>query len=262
MTGFYEFRRSLWMTHLIILLVIVYVLVAIINKMVKRQIDQKLKYCVGALILVFLAAIIDLIGYYRTGNNAGVFGRIAFLIFILLFGIATARQTVASLKKVRRAEELEQFALNDSMTGIYNRNAYDYYVRNEKQFAGYMIVTFDLNNLKQCNDHYGHRAGDAYLVNAARIIEDNFERYGKCYRIGGDEFCCIIPEGSGCKIRSVLRKLHQDVEILNNKNIIPVEVGIACGCAVATTEDTDLEKVRERADEEMYQKKREMKAAY
>ena len=55
----------------------------------------------------------------RTGNNAGVFGRIAFLIFILLFGIATARQTVASLKKVRRAEELEQFALNDSMTGIY-----------------------------------------------------------------------------------------------------------------------------------------------
>ena len=195
MTGFYEFRRSLWMTHLIILLVIVYVLVAIINKMVKRQIDQKLKYCVGALILVFLAAIIDLIGYYRTGNNAGVFGRIAFLIFILLFGIATARQTVASLKKVRRAEELEQFALNDSMTGIYNRNAYDYYVRNEKQFAGYMIVTFDLNNLKQCNDHYGHRAGDAYLVNAARIIEDNFERYGKCYRIGGDEFCCIIPGG-------------------------------------------------------------------
>lgn len=123
---------------------------------------------------------------------------------------------------------------------------YDYYVRNEKQFAGYMIVTFDLNNLKQCNDHYGHRAGDAYLVNAARIIEDNFERYGKCYRIGGDEFCCIIPEGSGCKIRSVLRKLHQDVEILNNKNIIPVEVGIACGCAVATTEDTDLEKVREQ----------------
>ena len=262
MTGLYEFRQSLWITHLIILLVIVYVLVAIINKMVKRQLDQKLKYCVGMLILVFLAAIIDLIGYYRTGNNAGVFGRIAFLIFILLFGIMTARQTVASLKKVRRAEELEQFALNDTMTGMYNRNAYDYYVRNEKQFAGYLIVTFDLNNLKQCNDLYGHRAGDAYLVNAARMIEDNFDRYGKCYRIGGDEFCCIIPEGSDCKIQSVLRKLHQDAEILNNKNIVPVEVGIACGCAVATAEDTDLEKVRERADEEMYQKKREMKAVY
>ena len=40
MAGLYEFRQSLWITHLIILLMIVYVLVAIINKMVKRQLDQ------------------------------------------------------------------------------------------------------------------------------------------------------------------------------------------------------------------------------
>ena len=227
--------------------------------MVKRQLDQKLKYCVGALILVFLAAIIDLIGYYRTGNNAGVFGRIAFLIFILLFGIATARQTVASLKKVRRAEELEQFALNDSMTGLYNRNAYDYFVKNERNFEGYVIVTFDLNNLKQCNDQYGHRAGDEYIINAAHIIEANFERYGKCYRIGGDEFCCIMPKGIHFKIERVIHKIDQDVEVLNHKNIIPVPVGIAYGYAVFTADDTDPEKVRERADKDMYRNKKTMK---
>ena len=255
----YEFRRSLWMTHVLIILTILYLLVVIWSKTIRKQLDQRLKACVGALLLVFLAAIIEVGGYYKDGNVVGVFGRISFLIFIVVLGIESARQTVAQLKKGRRVEELEQFALNDSMTGMYNRNAYDYFVKNEKEFVGYVIVTFDLNNLKQCNDQYGHRAGDEYIINAAHIIEDNFERYGKCYRIGGDEFCCIIPKGRHFKIEHVMHKIDQDVEILNHKNIIPVPVGIAYGYAVFTADDTDPEKVRERADKDMYRNKKTMK---
>ena len=258
-TGIYEFRRSLWMTHVLIILTILYLLVVIWSKIVRKQLDQRLKACVGALLLVFLAAIIEVGGYYKSGNVVGLFGRSSFLIFILVLGIESARQTVARLKKDRRMEELEQFALNDSMTGMYNRNAYDNFVKNEKDFEGYVIVTFDLNNLKQCNDQYGHRAGDEYIIKAAHIIEDNFERYGKCYRIGGDEFCCIIPKGRYFKIERVMHKIDQDVEILNHKNIIPVPVGIAYGYAVFTADDTDPEKVRERADEDMYRNKKAMK---
>ena len=257
--GIYEFRRSLWMTHVLIILMILYLLVVICGKIARRQLDQRLKACVGALLLVFFATIIDVGGYYKAENDVGVFGRISFLIFIVVLGIESARQTVTRLKKGRRVEELEQFALNDSMTGMYNRNAYDYFVKNEKDFEGYVIVTFDLNNLKQCNDQYGHRVGDEYIINAAHIIEDNFERYGKCYRIGGDEFCCIIPKGRHFKIERVMHKIHQDVEILNHKNIIPVPVGIAYGYAVFTADDTDPEKVRERADEDMYRNKKTMK---
>ena len=53
--------------------------------------------------------------------------------------------------------------------------------------------------------------------------------------------------------------MHQDVAILNNKNIIPTEVGIACGYALVTPDDTDIEKVRERADEMMYHNKKVLK---
>lgn len=247
------------MTHALIILTILYLLVVIWSKIIRKQLDQRLKACVGALLLVFFATIIDVVGYYKDGNDVGIFGRSSFLIFIVVLGIESARQTVARLKKGRRVEELEQFALNDSMTGMYNRNAYDYFVKNEKDFEGYVIVTFDLNNLKQCNDQYGHRVGDEYIINAAHIIEDNFERYGKCYRIGGDEFCCIIPKGRYFKIERVMHKIDQDVEILNHKNIIPVPVGIAYGYAVFTEDDTDPEKVRERADEDMYRNKKAMK---
>ena len=145
------------------------------------------------------------------------------------------------------------------MTGLYNRNAYDFFVHNETDFKNYLIVTFDINNLKRCNDNYGHSAGDAYISNSARVIENIFERFGKCYRIGGDEFCCVIPKANGFNIQRYIQKLHHYVEILNNKNIIPTEVGIACGYAFVTETDTDIEKVRERADEMMYQNKKELK---
>lgn len=258
-TGFYEFRRSIWITHISICMVLVYLIAVIIYKIVKKQTDQKLKACMMALTLVIIATIVDMVGYYKTGNNSGMFGRSSFLVFIIILGLESARQAVTSLKKRRRMEELEQFALNDSMTGLYNRNAYDYFINNESDIKNHMVVTFDLNNLKMCNDNYGHSAGDAYIINSAHIIETAFDRFGKCYRIGGDEFCCLIPDAAEFQIEHFIQKMHQDVAILNNKNIIPTEVEIACGYALVTPDDTDIEKVRERADEMMYHNKKVLK---
>lgn len=258
-TGIYEFRRSLWMTHMVIILLLIYMFVVIANKIAKHQIDQRLKICIGALILIFVATIVDIGGYYGNSHNAGVFGKTSFLIFIIILGLESAKQTFETLKKGRRIAELEQFALNDAMTGLYNRNAYNYFVHNKEKLENHMIITFDLNNLKACNDNYGHSAGDAYIIHAAHIIENIFERFGKCYRIGGDEFCCIIPKAKDFDIEHFIQKLNQDVEILNNKSIIPTKVNIAYGYAFFTTEDTDIEKVRERADEMMYKNKKKLK---
>ena len=256
-TGLYEFRRSIWVTHLSICLLLIYMIIVIVCKIVKKQVNQRLKACMTALILIIVATIVDMAGYYKTGNNAGIFGRLSFLIFIIILGLESVRQALVSLKKGRRMEELEQFALNDSMTGLYNRNAYDLFVKNETDIKNHMVVTFDLNNLKRCNDNYGHSAGDAYIINPAHIVENIFDRFGKCYRIGGDEFCCIVPDAADFQIERFIQKMQQDVAILNNKNVIPTEVGIACGYALVTSADKDIEKVRERADEMMYHNKKE-----
>ena len=258
-TGIYEFRRSLWITHMVIILLLIYMFVVITGKIIKHQVDRRLRACVGALILIFAGTVGDLARYYKTSSNAGVLGKLSFLIFIIVLGIESALQAVESLQKGRRAAELEQFALNDSMTGLYNRNAYNYFVKNRQKLENHMVVTFDLNNLKSCNDNYGHSTGDVYIIHSAHIIENIFERFGKCYRIGGDEFCCIIPKAKGLNIERFIQKLQQEVEIFNNKNIIPVRAGIACGYACFRAEDTDIEKVRERADEMMYQNKKKLK---
>lgn len=258
-TGIYELRQSIVFTHVIIGCALLYLIYGIVHKLVCRQADNRLKICIAALLLVIMATFADIQSYYENTGSSGVYGRLSFLVFILVLGIESARQTFSMLKKGRRAEELEQFALNDTMTGLYNRNAYNSYAEKLENCDGHMIVTFDLNNLKQCNDRYGHGAGDLYITNAARIIELIFEKYGKCYRIGGDEFCCVIPQASGCQIERQILKMRQEIAILNNRKILPVKMDIACGYAKAETAADTLEKMRGRADEMMYQNKKELK---
>ena len=258
-TGIYEFRRSLWMTHMVIGLMLIYMFVVMAGKIIKHQVDRRLKACIAALALIFVATIADIGRFYKNRGNTGVFGNVSFLIFIIVLGIEAARRAIDSIRKGQRVAELEQFALNDSMTGLYNRNAYDFFVNNEQKLDNHMIVTFDLNDLKKCNDNYGHSTGDAYIIHSAHMIENIFERFGKCYRIGGDEFCCIISKANGIHIERFIQKLQQEVEIFNNKNIIPTKAGIACGYAFFTLGDTNIEKIRERADQMMYQNKKELK---
>ena len=45
---------------------------------------------------------------------------------------------------------------------------------------------------KKVNDNQGHEKGDELLSAASKIIADSFGRYGKAYRIGGDEFCVLM----------------------------------------------------------------------
>ena len=107
-TGIWEFRQSLILTHIVIVGVLIYLAGAIIIKIVKKQVNRRLRrVCIGALILVILASIADLINYYKVGGNTGIWGRISFLIFIAILGVESASKTLSMLKRGRRAKELE-----------------------------------------------------------------------------------------------------------------------------------------------------------
>ena len=121
------------------------------------------------------------------------------------------------------------------------------------------ILFADLDHLKEINDSFGHIEGDFSIRHCAEVLKKVVGADGIVGRIGGDEFCCIIPKAKDFNVERFIQKLYQDVEVFNNKNIIPTEAAIACGYAFFTAEDTDIEKVRERADEMMYQNKKKLK---
>ena len=119
----------------------------------------------------------------------------------------------------------------------------------------------DVNNLKTVNDKLGHEFGDELIKAAAKIIENSFGTLGKSYRIGGDEFCVLIP-GIDLqeKYDNALDIFNNLIHETNNQKKYTYNIQIAHGFAIckeltrANIEDTIAD-----ADSIMYQNKTALK---
>ncbi len=78
----------------------------------------------------------------------------------------------------------------DEMTMLLNRTSYDNRLR--RLHEPVTIQFFDVDLFKYVNDEYGHFYGDQCLGKIGRFIRSVYGKHGKCYRIGGDEFCVIL----------------------------------------------------------------------
>lgn len=93
------------------------------------------------------------------------------------------------------AEMREKYAYYDPMTGLKNRRAYEGHLRrlSEDMPRDFCVVIADINGLKKTNDTYGHAAGDELITGASECLSRAFGGIDTIYRIGGDEFCVILP---------------------------------------------------------------------
>ena len=98
---------------------------------------------------------------------------------------------MATLEDNKKKQQLQNLSYADSLTGIYNQNKFIQLQEGYKnlQLKNLGIAYFDLNDLKEINDRYGHEAGDTLIKQAANNIKQLFA--DNCYRIGGDEFVAI-----------------------------------------------------------------------
>lgn len=252
-------RENLFIIHIVLGIGVLYVIVCLLLRVIRREVDHRTKLSIIGFGVLTVAALVDISSYYTNLGNMFYFTSGGFLVFILLMGWETASSAVAMMKKGALAEEYEKMAMIDVLTGLYNRNAYEKDSVKAQKRERLMIVTFDINNLKKCNDMLGHRMGDKYIVDVAHCIEDTFEAYGKSYRIGGDEFCCIVDNANRCPIEKLISKIENRNWMFKNDDRVFVG-GVACGYAIYVPEtDETLEAAREKADESMYRRKRALK---
>ena len=122
--------------------------------------------------------------------------RMGMLTMSLCFGISSQIRTHRLLEQGLKYDLISHLAYSDGLTGLGNRTAYleqlQEYEENAASFSQVGVVYLDVNNLKKVNDTQGHEFGDQLIRLAAHIIEESFGRFGKAYRIGGDEFCVLI----------------------------------------------------------------------
>jgi len=106
---------------------------------------------------------------------------------------------LARTELTQKNEELEQLAIRDKLTGIYNRRKLDESLAREITRAGrygrpLSIIMLDLDHFKEVNDTYGHPAGDTVLVETATRLRAALRTSDIPGRWGGEEFLILCPE--------------------------------------------------------------------
>ncbi len=145
------------------------------------------------------------------------------------------------------------FAKTDQVTGLPNRNAFtvSYFRKKRRQVP--VLVSFDLNHLKHYNDSQGHRSGDLYLRAFAQTARKYLCPYGRLYRTGGDEFC-FTSYADPAQVQKALDDLQKLGVCDPAYGRYPLD--FAYGMVVRQPGETN-EALYQRADEMMYQNKRE-----
>ncbi len=126
------------------------------------------------------------------------------LLAFLLFGVAAnqfdksvkvAWLTVAIVVTLFYIFYNSMMQRMDEMTMLLNRASYNNRLTRLREPVLFQL--FDVDFFKSVNDKYGHLYGDYCLQVIGSIIWETYGRYGKCYRIGGDEFCVILNSADG-----------------------------------------------------------------
>lgn len=197
-----------------------------------------------------------LISYFIRSSSFMIIPTLCFIIYISCLWITFIRE----MKKRRIESEKTMFYRNmasmDMQTGTYNRNAYEELCRGI--LSGHTaVVSFDLNYLKHVNDSYGHDVGDRYIKWAADLIKECFEKYGKIYRVGGDEFVAIMDSVDSAEVEKAVKdfKDKQD-KAEKEKPCFYIAVGYAF---YDKRNDSSIDTSRTRADEMLYRDKEESK---
>ena len=178
----------------------------------------------------------------RPVNNALLCFLICETLALLIYIIYLIRTMTGSVEKIERRAAL------DALTGLQNRNRYEYLCQNfHNRSEGMACVYFDVNGLHEINNAKGHLAGDEMLKTIANIIQAEFGN-SNTFRIGGDEFVAFRYENNEQAIRNDIEKVTTEIE----NSGYHVAVGMAM-----SENGKSITSVIKDAEQEMYKNKKE-----
>ena len=157
-------------------------------------------------------------------------------------------------ERKKREKQIEYLSFHDELTGLYNRRYFETELKrlNSSRQHPLTIVIGDLDGLKIINDTYGHKRGDKYLVNTAKILKLTARTEDIIARIGGDEFAMILPETNYSEAKSFCQRLKKNIKEFNQNQELEKPLSISFGFEVMINGSSNLEKIFNKADQNMY----------
>lgn len=167
-----------------------------------------------------------------------------------------------ALANAMQHAEAESNALTDPLTGLPNARYLSLRFEEEAARARrtdrtFQVVMLDLDEFKNVNDTYGHKAGDKMLREVANLIEGQLREYDFLARYGGDEFVALVQEVVGSQVEDLCLRIENAV----SKFSLPLgrnrfaRVGISIGTATFGVAGDTLDQLVVAADNEMYRMK-------
>ena len=172
------------------------------------------------------------------------------------------RLAADALGNAMQHAEAESNALTDPLTGLPNARYLSLRFEEEAARArrtdrAFQVVMLDLDEFKNVNDTYGHKAGDKMLREVAHIIQGQLREYDFLARNGGDEFVALVQEVVGAQVEELCNRIETAVSKFSlavGKNR-SARVGISVGTATFGIDGETLDQLVIAADAAMYQMK-------
>lgn len=188
------------------------------------------------------------------------------LFFVIANMVAMRRHTLASKKRARELENLNNFlaieknkfesmAKRDALTGALNRaglrqvideacNAY------REQGTSNSLILFDIDHFKVINDTYGHQMGDEALVELVKLISATIRDDDYLARWGGEEFALICLRTNASDAVLFAEKLRHTINTAQLAGL-----SVSCSFGVAQLCHEDVASWFGAADEALYEAK-------
>ncbi len=263
----YDFHETLFASVYLVIVTAALVICILsehtqLKKRQRKSLEHRLE--LAGIVILAMTLILEFIRYmqYDIIDRARIV-RIGILGLIVCLGVSNLLSVVHLIKQGMRLEIVSKLAYTDGLTNLNNRTAYleqlEKYTTMDLVQLG--IAFLDINNLKQINDSLGHESGDELIIAAANVMRSSFGKYGKIYRIGGDEFCVLfVGTDTNTLYTRALDDFYQKLEACNASGEYPFQVEIAVGfahCNHATKEKIQV--VQHTADQRMYENKTALK---
>jgi diguanylate cyclase (GGDEF)-like protein len=196
-----------------------------------------------------------------------LFQTVTFLLPLLLgiawtfgFVMLNSERLERGLKEAQAG--LQRLATTDYLTGMANHRSFSEAGEREilraRRYAHPLaVLMLDLDRFKQVNDTYGHAVGDGVLVAIAatfRILLRDIDVYG---RLGGEEFAILLPETDLAGGRTTAERLRSAIaDTAIDEGGVTLHITVSIGVAMLSEKDRGLDAVLKRADDAMYEAKR------
>jgi diguanylate cyclase (GGDEF)-like protein len=180
-------------------------------------------------------------------------------ILAILFTVGAWLLARAQISRQQTEHKLEEMAITDGLTNLYNRVYFNDTLENELQRSmryktPLCLLMLDIDYFKSINDTYGHQAGDACLVALATLLKRFSRKVDTCARYGGEEFIIILPQTPFENAIELAERMRQEVERLKvqyeNQSIqYTVSIGVS---SLSLTGEMLEEELLKAADSALY----------